>query len=127
VLSRPDARLSRDALFWHYPHYHHDRPSSSIRARDWKLIEYLDGTGDVELFHLAEDLGEERNLAAAEGERAEELREELRRWRRDVLARMPLPNPGHDPARAAEWWSPRTGQPVESDRRRRFPATEKDG
>ncbi|MEM9828496.1 MAG: sulfatase, partial [Planctomycetota bacterium] len=47
LLVEPEATLDRDALYWHYPHYHHDRPASSIRARDWKLIEYLDGTGDL--------------------------------------------------------------------------------
>ena len=40
------AKLPRSALHWHYPHYHHDRPASSIRERDWKLIEYLDGSSD---------------------------------------------------------------------------------
>ncbi len=44
----------------------------------------------------------------------------------EVIARMPIPNPHHDPERAAEWWSMRTGEPVDSDSRTRFPPTEKD-
>jgi len=52
LLSQQASKLNRDSLHWHYPHYHHDRPASSIRERDWKLIEYLDGTGDVELYQL---------------------------------------------------------------------------
>ncbi|WP_236618313.1 sulfatase, partial [Rhodopirellula europaea] len=64
LMNEPTQTLDRDALHWHYPHYHHDRPASAIRERDWKLIEYLDGTGDVELYNLANDLGETKNLAS---------------------------------------------------------------
>ena len=125
VLRDPTSRLSRNALHWHYPHYHHDRPASAIRTRDWKLIEYLDGTGDVELYHLAKDLGEKQNLATEQGDKARALRKELQVWRRRVLARMPIHNPSYDPKRAHEWWSLHRGKPVESERRKRFPQTEK--
>lgn len=126
LLENPNAQLNRDALHWHYPHYHHDRPASSIRERDWKLIEYLDGTGDVELYHLSEDIGESRNLASERPGRVTDLRQKLRVWRQQTIARMPIPNPHYNPERAGEWWSMRTGQPVESDTRKRFPPTEKD-
>ena len=32
----------------------------------------------------------------------------------------------YDPARAGEWWSVRTGKPVPSQDRKRFPPTEKE-
>lgn len=121
----PLARLPRTALHWHYPHYHHDRPASSIRERDWKLIEYLDGTGDVELYHLAEDLGETTNLATDKPGRATDLKRKLNLWRQSVVAHMPIPNPAYDPERAGEWWSVGTGRLIDSERRTRFPATEK--
>ena len=124
LLKDPSAQLDRDALYWHYPHYHHDRPASSIRERHWKLIEYLDGTGDVELYHLAEDLGETKNLVAEKQGRAADLKRKLRDWRHRVSARMPIPNPSYDPKRAGQWWSMRTGKPVASDQRKRFPPTE---
>jgi len=126
LLNNPDARLQREAIHWHYPHYHHDRPASAIRARDWKLIEYVDGTGDLELYHLAEDLSEETNLIAKRKGKTADLKQKLNAWRADVIARMPIPNPSFDPKRAHEWWSMRTGKPVESDKRKRFPQTEKD-
>jgi arylsulfatase A len=126
LLSDPHSKLDRDALHWHYPHYHHDRPASSIRQRDWKLIEYLDGTGDVELYQISKDIGETKNLASERQGRAADLKQKLQAWRQNVLARMPLPNPSYDPDRAAEWWSPRNGRPIDSDNRKRFPATEKD-
>lgn len=126
LLVDPAVALDRDALHWHYPHYHHDRPASSIRERDWKLIEYLDGTKDVELYHLSEDLGESHNLAAEKPGRVADLKKKLAAWRSDVIARMPIPNPSYDPERSGEWWSMRTGKPVPSDDRKRFPPTEKD-
>ena len=126
LLARPDSKLQRSALHWHYPHYHHDRPASSIRERDWKLIEYLDGSGDVELYQLADDIGETRNLAGEKKGRVTDLKRKLNNWRQSVLARMPIPNPGYDPQKSRQWWSSRTGKPVPSSRRKRFPPTEKD-
>jgi uncharacterized sulfatase len=117
--------LTRNALHWHYPHYHHDRPASSIRERDWKLIEYLDGTGDVEIYNLAEDLGETKNLVKQRAGRVADLKKKLQQWRQQVTARMPYPNPHYDEKRAGEWWRMRTGQPVDSGGRKRFPPTEK--
>lgn len=125
LLKQPGTNLSRQSLYWHYPHYHHGRPASSIRERDWKLIEYLDGTGDVEVFNLAEDIGETRNLVQEKPGRAADLKKKLQRWRTDVSARIPVANPNYRPERAGEWWQMRTGKPVPSDKRKRFPPTEK--
>tara|TARA_R110002049_G_scaffold2750_4_gene21914 strand:+ start:59878 stop:61362 length:1485 start_codon:yes stop_codon:yes gene_type:complete len=126
LLSDPGAQLDRQTLYWHYPHYHHDRPASSIRERDWKLIEYLDGTGDIELYNLSQDIGESQNLASEKQGRVADLKKKLSALRQDAVARMPIPNPSYDPDRAHEWWSMKTGQPIDSDSRTRFPQTEKD-
>lgn len=126
LLSEPSAQLQRDALHWHYPHYHHDRPASSIRQRDWKLIEYIDGTEDIELYQISKDIGETKNLVTERPGRVAVLKKQLGLWRENVLARMPTPNPSYDPNRANEWWSIRNGMPIDSDSRKRFPATEKD-
>ena len=32
--------VDRDAIFWHYPHYHLTTPFGSVRAGDYKLIEF---------------------------------------------------------------------------------------
>lgn len=97
-----DDPLDREAIFWHYPHYHHSVPAGAVRAGDWKLIEFYDD-GHLELYNLAEDIGETNNLADAMPEKARELRERLAAWRKEVDAAMPEPNPDHDPARAGEW------------------------
>lgn len=94
--------VDREAIYWHYPHYHHDVPAGAVRAGDWKLIEnYEDGS--VALYNLANDIGEEHDLSPAEPERTAAMREMLAKWRTDVGAEMPVPNPDYDPARAAEW------------------------
>ncbi|MDG2180624.1 MAG: sulfatase [Mariniblastus sp.] len=125
LLEQPQAKLARQSLHWHYPHYHHGRPASSIRERDWKLIEFLDGTDEVEIYHLADDLGETRNLVEEKPGRVADLKKKLQRWRTDVSARMPISNPNYNPERAGEWWQMRTGKPVPSEKRKRFPPTEK--
>ncbi|MEE2937517.1 MAG: sulfatase [Planctomycetota bacterium] len=126
LFSNPSETLQRAALHWHYPHYHHDRPASAIRERDWKLIEYLDGSGDVELYHLAKDIGETEELSDERRGKSADLKQKLKVWRSRVIARMPIPNPSYDANRAQEWWSRRSGKPVDSDGRKRFPQTELD-
>lgn len=126
LFTNPAAKLNRNAIHWHYPHYHHDRPASAIRERDWKLIQYLDGTNDIELYNIAQDIGETNNLADTKKGRAHDLKQKLITWRQSVLARMPIPNPEYDPKRAPEWWNPHNGKPVPSQSRKRFPPTEKD-
>ena len=101
-------------------------PASAIREGDWKLIEYLDNTGEVELFNLAEDLGENQNLAGEKRGRVADLKQKLTSWRTEVGGRLPIINPFFDPAKAAEWYSLRNGQPVPSTSRKRFPPTERD-
>ncbi len=126
ILTGSQDRLDRSAIHWHYPHYHHDRPASAIREREWKLIEYLDGSGDIELYHLAQDIGEETNLASEKKGKVADLKKKITAWRTDVIARLPITNPSYDPDRAHEWWSMKTAQPIDSDARTRFPQTEND-
>jgi len=91
-------RLTREAIYWHYPHYHNTTPGGIIRAGDWKLIEYFED-GRVELYNLREDLSETKDLAATSPEKAAELRKKLADWRTSVGAQMPTPNPDYDPAK----------------------------
>jgi arylsulfatase A-like enzyme len=91
--------LSRDALFFHYPHYYATTtPVSAIRAGDWKLLEYFEDN-HVELYNLTDDPGESRDLAAARHDMAESLRQRLQAWRQSVGARVPAPNPDFRPPR----------------------------
>ncbi len=111
LLKSPTAHLERQALYWHYPHYHHSRPSSSIRMGDWKAIEFFD-TGKVELYNLKKDLSQKKNLATNFPEKVAQLQEMLRQWRDEVNAQMPRLNPAFNPKREGEWWSRRTVTPI---------------
>jgi arylsulfatase A-like enzyme len=85
--------LARGPLFWHYPHYGNQggAPGGVVRDGDWKLIEWYEG--GVELYNLANDLGEKHDLAAENPEKVKELQPKLAAWRKDVGALMPTPNP----------------------------------
>jgi uncharacterized sulfatase len=101
-LLRQTGTLERDAIYWHYPHYHHSRPAGAIREGDWKLIEFFED-GQLELYNLKRDIGEKNNLAPKMPEKAAELQQKLAKWRKSVGAKMPTANPNYDPARAHEW------------------------
>ncbi len=86
--------LEREALFWHYPHYHASggTPASAIRAGDFKLIEWFEN-GSLELFNLCDDIGEKNNLAKQLPEKTEQLKRRLHEWREKVGAQLPTVNP----------------------------------
>jgi arylsulfatase A-like enzyme len=90
--------LNREALYWHFPHYHGsgNRPSSAIRVGDMKLLEWLEDDR-VELYDLAADPGEHNDLSASMAEVVADLRDRLHVWRQDVGAGMPRPNPDWQP------------------------------
>ena len=101
-LLKQSGTLDRDAIYWHYPHYHHSRPAGAIRQGDHKLIEFYED-GRLELYDLADDIGEKKNLATETPQEAVRLQQKLARWRRSVDAKMPTENPDYDPDRANEW------------------------
>ncbi|MGI9472739.1 MAG: sulfatase [Rubripirellula sp.] len=89
------AKVDRDALYWHYPHYNQHPesfPSSVIREADWKLIENLE-SGDLALYNLADDLGETSDVADQNREVTRRLHAKLKQWRLDVGADPMRPNP----------------------------------
>lgn len=103
LLKDASARLERDAIFWHYPHYHPGgaTPYSAIRARDWRLAEFFEDN-HVELYNLKDDIGETKDLAKENPEKAKELTDRLRAWRKSIGAQLPTPNPNYDPNRSRQ-------------------------
>ncbi|MBB5039149.1 sulfatase [Prosthecobacter dejongeii] len=95
--------LKREAIYWHYPHYHPGSatPYSAIRAGDWKLIEFFEDQ-HVELYNLRRDVGEADNVAAAEPDIAQKMQKQLSDWRTQVGAQLPVANEKYDPERAWE-------------------------
>ena len=87
--------LGDRAIFWHYPLYltGRARPASAIRKGDWKLIEYFED-GSLELYNLAADISESRNMVDAVPAKARELHRDLVAWRKATNAVEPGdPNP----------------------------------
>ena len=64
---------------------------------DWKLIEFFED-GRLELYNLREDLGEQTDLAAKDPARVRKLHGMLVRWREEMEAVIPAPNPDYNPA-----------------------------
>jgi arylsulfatase A-like enzyme len=66
------------SLVWHFPHYTNQgsRPAGAVRDGVWKFIQHYEDQR-VELFNLADDVGETNNLAASEPERVAQMRVQL--------------------------------------------------
>ncbi len=97
-------------IFWHFPAYlqsysvydeqrdplFRTRPCSIIRLGKWKLHQYFED-GALELYNLAEDIGETTNLAEERPAKTQMLLSRLKAWRRQVKAPVPdEPNPDFD-------------------------------
>jgi len=81
-------------LYWHYPHVWGASgpgiaPYSAVRQGDWKLI-YFYADRRYELYNLAKDISEERNLADAQPEIVKRLADRLRGYLKEVNSPMPI-------------------------------------
>ncbi|MFT7631766.1 MAG: arylsulfatase A-like enzyme [Mariniblastus sp.] len=103
-LFKQEGDLQRSAIFWHFPGYLNQavtrgrdpvfrtRPVSVIRKGDWKLHLYheewnldggmttLESNDSVELYNMADDIGERNNLASAQTATRDELLGDLLAW-----------------------------------------------
>jgi arylsulfatase A-like enzyme len=81
----------RDAIYWHYPlrepHFLGGNSSGAIRQGNWKLIEFF-SNGKMELYDLANDLGEAKDVRLSHPQVAYRLQEKLAAWRKQVGAKV---------------------------------------
>ncbi len=96
-----DASLDGRDLYWHYPHYGNQGgdPSSMIRSGDWKLISYHEADRGEELYNLADDIGEQDDVASEHPEKVAELKKRLDAWLVDRGALFPEPDSEYVPAK----------------------------
>ena len=104
--------LAQRSLYWHFPAYlqsyggsyvmeqqdplFRSRPVGVIREGDWKLMEWFE-TGELELYHLKEDVGESTNLSHQFPAMTRRLHESMQAWRRETNAAIPsVANPSFD-------------------------------
>ena len=95
LFRKPDQKLNRESIFWHFPHYHGSGlgPQGAIRHGKYKLIEWFEKsafneTGAFELYDLEKDPGERKNLASEKPKITHHLQQELQDWRSKVNAQM---------------------------------------
>ena len=98
MLKEPGKPLAREAIFQHFPGYlasgpglWRTTPVGVVQSGDWKLMEFYEDQR-LELYNLAEDIGETRNLAAEQPGKARELQARPAAWRGAIQAKMPTPN-----------------------------------
>ncbi len=88
----PNQADDANTFYWHYPldqpHFLGGFSGGAIRSGDWKLIERFD-SGKTELYNLANDPSEQKDLAATNPIQARELHTKLKRWQQNVSARKP--------------------------------------
>ncbi len=74
-------------LYWHYPiekpHFLGGVSASAILQQSWKLITFHD-SDQVQLFDLATDPGESRDLSQSRPDLTHQLREQLTAWRQNL-------------------------------------------
>jgi arylsulfatase A-like enzyme len=78
-------------LAWHFPHYHATRwrPGGAIRDERWKLIQFFEDDA-VQLYDLANDPYETRDLVVEKPDVAAMMRARLAAWRAEHGAKMPV-------------------------------------
>jgi len=90
----PKSASEREFLAWHYPldrhHFLGGVSGGAIRAGDWKLIEHFD-TGEFQLYSLADDPSESKNLVSEYPDKVIEMKAKLVLWRKSVGAQMADP------------------------------------
>jgi arylsulfatase A-like enzyme len=74
LTGQQSAGKPHETLYWRFGE------QWAIRHGDWKLLVGRDGSGQPELYNLADDLSESKNLAAAQPEKVKELQALYDKW-----------------------------------------------
>ena len=85
--------MPRGATYWHYPHFSNQGgyPRAAVRLGDYKLIRSLEN-GDMELYNLREDIGEENDVSDQLPQKVAQLNDSLEHWFYETQANMPIPS-----------------------------------
>jgi len=124
ILENPKAKV-RNTVFCHFPHSipaTKNKPGTSVRKGDWKLIKFyadnLDKTDRFELYNLKEDIGESKNLAKQNPEIVDSLDKLIVKHIKDTNAIIPVANPRYNPTNtdsAFNWKSQKNCELIENN------------
>jgi len=83
----------REALFFHYPHYHTSgwTPGSAIRKGDWKLLHFYENDS-YELYNLKDDIGEQQDLSQQFPKKLDSLKQDLKEIIKETNSELPKEN-----------------------------------
>jgi arylsulfatase A-like enzyme len=103
---KSSGKLNRAAYFNYFPHGGPAKPPGvTVRAGDWKLIRWFETGPEYpnlhELYNLRDDLGETKNLAAAQPQKVKELDALIDGFLKETGAKAPKPNSNYQPRAAA--------------------------
>lgn len=90
--------IKERAIYFHYPHYSNQGgfPGAAIRVGDWKLLERFED-GQVQLYNLAQDIGEQNDLSETMPQKVSELRQQLHNWYKETDAKFLTPKNSKSP------------------------------
>jgi arylsulfatase A-like enzyme len=91
AVANPDCVKDRQLVF-HYPHYHGSlwTPGTAMRLGDHKIIEMYE-TGRLEVYNLADDIGESHDLSASDPELLTRMKASLDEWHAAMGSGIPQP------------------------------------
>ena len=93
-----NSQISRDDIFWHFPHYHGSlwKPGSAIRQGNWKLIQHFE-SNRIELYNLENDQSEMTDLSKKFPKKTQELLNRLNNLREETNANAVSVNKNYKP------------------------------
>ncbi|MBD8489522.1 sulfatase [Echinicola sp. CAU 1574] len=85
---------NREAVYFHYPHYHGSawKPGSAVRKGDLMYIDFLDEQ-KAALYNLKNDPSETNDLLEENPEKAQELKGILAKFHKETHSKLPSVNP----------------------------------
>ncbi|MFC4991908.1 sulfatase [Rubritalea tangerina] len=87
---RDGTPLQREALFWHFPHYHASPPYTVVRSGNFKLIHYYE-KGNSELYDLSKDPYEKSNISTQLPEKTQALKKLMHNHLNELDGQIPRP------------------------------------
>ena len=93
ALIEKNEKPAREALFFHYPHYHTSgwTPGSALRKGDWKMIHFYEND-TYELYNLKDDIGEKNDVSQQHPEKLDSLKQDLKKIIQETNSALPKEN-----------------------------------